>query len=405
MSTGALPARSLVRDVGWGLFLASSWTWCIGMFLPVVMLREYGWLGFLVFALPNVAGCTWFGWSMPPDRGRRLLVRGGWLAALFSVVTVAYHLFFCGFVARTLMPLEDRAAPGTALIVCGALFVLALVLSFVRSSRWPLMGTAAWIVSLACWLGLTATGSDPAPGAALASATEVQWGWTGQRPSWQLLFLAWPLVFGFLWSPWFDLTFHRARREAGSPRPFAIFGAAFALMLLFTASYAWQAEDPAAGLGLWVLLHLTVQGVFTVAAHLRELREAPSQGPEAGGDSVVTGPDEPGVTDVFAPRLLPVVVGAWLAAAGLGAVAPSEPGYLRFLVFYGLFVPALGMLVMAPPRHRADRLLLPLAAILLLGCVLEELAFNRGVAWVAWIPYVLLLLWRRRLSSRRRVLA
>lgn len=377
-------ARSMARDVGWGLFLASSWTWCIGMFLPVVMLREYGWLGFIVFAVPNVVGCTWFGWSMPPHRGRWLLSRGGWLAAAFSVVTIAYHFYFCGFAARTLLPVDVRAAPGTAMIVCAALFVLALALSFLPAARWPLLGTLAWVVSLLCWLGLR------------WAPWEAPLGWTGLRCTWDLLFLAWPLVFGFLWSPWFDLTFHRARREAGSPRPFAIFGAAFAAMLLFTASYAGQAGD----LGAWVLLHLAVQGVFTVAAHLRELRQAPSEPSEAAGEGVTP---EPRIPEVFGGRLLPVVLGGWLLAAALGAIAPSEAGYLRFLVFYGLFVPALGMLVMAPPRTRHDRLRLPLLAILLLGCVLEELAFNHAIAWVAWIPYALLLLWRRGLSSRPRV--
>lgn len=29
----------------WALFLASSWTWCIGMFLPVLLMRDAGWMG------------------------------------------------------------------------------------------------------------------------------------------------------------------------------------------------------------------------------------------------------------------------------------------------------------------------------------------------------------------------
>ena len=52
---------SATRTLGWGLYCASSWTWCIGMFLPIIMLRRFGWPGFLVFAIPNVIGLIAFG--------------------------------------------------------------------------------------------------------------------------------------------------------------------------------------------------------------------------------------------------------------------------------------------------------------------------------------------------------
>ena len=42
----------------WAIYLGTSWTWCIGMFLPVLVLRELGLTGFLSFAIPNIVGMT-----------------------------------------------------------------------------------------------------------------------------------------------------------------------------------------------------------------------------------------------------------------------------------------------------------------------------------------------------------
>ena len=43
-----------MATVAWGLFCSNSWTWCIGMYLPVILLRSFGWPGFLAFVIPNV---------------------------------------------------------------------------------------------------------------------------------------------------------------------------------------------------------------------------------------------------------------------------------------------------------------------------------------------------------------
>ena len=64
-----------VLTAAWGLFLASSWTWCIGMYLPVPLLREYGWAGFLAFAIPNLVGCTVFGYLVSRERSRESAYR------------------------------------------------------------------------------------------------------------------------------------------------------------------------------------------------------------------------------------------------------------------------------------------------------------------------------------------
>jgi len=368
-----------MRNLGWGLFLASSWTWCIGMFLPVIMLRDYGWLGFLAFAVPNVVGCTIFGWCMPPERGRRLLARAGWVAALFSVVTIAYHLFFTGFAARMLAGDWLRTgAVGSLQLIAGVLLA-AGALSFLKRDLWPWLGGVVWILSVGCWIGAASSAAVSTEPASARSAWGLsQWSWTGTSPTSDLLSIGWPLLFGFLWSPWFDLSFHRARREAGSPRAFAVFAAAFAAMLLFTAAYAGEAGN----FGPWILLHLGAQSIFTVAVHLRELREA--------GDPATRPHGWP------SPSVLLPTAALWGLAGLIGATLPSEASYLRFLVFYGLVVPAVGMALVAPRALQSDRRILPLMALLILGGVLLEVAFIQGFPLLAWIPFpplILLAVW------------
>src|SRR5689334_7134755 len=83
----------------WGWFgsafhLASSWTWCIGMFLPVLLVRDYGIWGFVVFAVPNILGAAAFGWLLRDDISVALVARHAIAMRWFSAVTIAYHAFF-----------------------------------------------------------------------------------------------------------------------------------------------------------------------------------------------------------------------------------------------------------------------------------------------------------------------
>ena len=84
-----------------GLALASSWTWIIGMYLPRIMMERHGWAGFLAFAVPNVIGCTAFGFVLR-KRGAatalRTQIEGE--AKWFSSATIAFHVLFAVFLVK-----------------------------------------------------------------------------------------------------------------------------------------------------------------------------------------------------------------------------------------------------------------------------------------------------------------
>src|SRR5580692_678947 len=90
--------------LGWAAFVACSWTWCIGMYLPVLLIRDFGPAGWFVFAIPNVIGAAAMGWVLNRPDAAANLSRHHWHAAVaFSVVTILFHAFFVGWLIRSLI--------------------------------------------------------------------------------------------------------------------------------------------------------------------------------------------------------------------------------------------------------------------------------------------------------------
>jgi hypothetical protein len=326
---------------GWGLFCSSSWTWCIGMYLPVILLRNWGWPGFWVFAIFNVLGCAGFGYLCSRKRSVELCERHAPAMTLFSAVTVAYQLFFVAFLASWVHQLgagDSGTGPSTVPVtwlVSFAAMVLGSLLSLAPDRAWPWLGAAATAVSYATWMALAPRVTTDF----LAQASG-----TGTEGGLSLLFAAPIIAFGFLLCPWLDRTFHRARQSAPSVHSFGVFGVTFFPIIAMTTIYGVRGElDPTAP----ILAHLGTQLLFTIAVHLREIRLSPS--PRSEGR--------------FGPRarsltLVASLLGGLLIAEGSGFIGLSfETGYLLFLGCYGLLFPAYALLFM--PRS-GERRVVPL---------------------------------------------
>jgi hypothetical protein len=152
------------------------------------------------------------------------------------------------------------------------------------------------------------------------------------------------LAFGFLLCPYLDLTFHRALRSASAPRSaFAVFGIAFSIMLLLTI-VLWLNPN------LWgrrvaailAVGHLIAQLIFTIGAHLREVRS-----------STLVARDWKGIAMLALPAAGAVV----LAITRLFADHPKtgEWVYLGVLGCYGLVFPAYVLIAMASGRSLNSR--------------------------------------------------
>ena len=295
-----------VQTVLSGLGLATSWTWCIGMFAPIVIGQMFGWPGILAFAIPNILGCTLFGYLRSRTRSMDETRDHAFAMACFSAATVAYQLFFIGWLGAPVVAEEMAMMPSDATLLC-VLAVAAAALALAHLPRPALWSLAAlgFVASLATFAFLPWDKMNPLPA-------------TGEFTLKQLGFVVPTIVFGFMLSPNLDLTFHRARQEVPEgkrPTSFLFFGLGFATMLLLTVCYL---KSPQGLTNPAVRAHIILQLILTSALHISEIRGTLLRGKT---------------------RAILIFL-AILVGLGAALLAPSKDTYLRFLGLYGLVFPA-----------------------------------------------------------------
>lgn len=343
------PRESLLGTLGWAFYLASSWTWVIGMYLPVLLVRDYGLAGWLAFAIPNVIGAAAMGWIIRSrSQALRIIEQHTGEILLFSAVTVSFQVF------ALLWLLPKLVGIGGMPLVMIAL-ACAMILPLARGFGTRLNATAAWFISAAVFTMLAISGVLEMPQA------------SGVRPAWRLAGFVPACVLGFALCPYLDVTFlhARSRTEAREARiAFSVgFGVFFLVMIFFTLLYALPLlEGRLHGALAWLLAaHLTIQVCFTVAAHTSITRVAP-----ANLIAIVT-----------AATLGLVALAGELREWSILGMSLGELVYRGFMAFYGLFFPAYVLLVMlGGTRMRTYWIACALA--------LPFFVIGFGVGWMQW---------------------
>ena len=352
-----LPALGEMESSGpwavikWACFLGCSWTWVIGMFAPVLMLRDFGFWGWVAFAVPNVIGAAAMGTVLRSAAVSRLLTdRHATALYAFAAVTVAYQFYVVAWLAPgpwlalLLIPLIAFAFPGTRRAI----------------GPWlPAVGIGAAVLS---WGAFSAAGR--LDGAWLDVATNTL---PERLTPVDLMFLAPGFAVGFALCPYLDPTFHRARqatRPATGRLAFLLgFGVVFCSMVVFTLMYAGVLRPLVNGEGNdtiappWraiLAIHIGLQVFYTVTVHFRELWHDTDRRPE--GLLAPAGPRR----HLLALLLLLPIAWALLAdphAATNAGITAGEVGYRLFLLIYGVFFPAYVLLCMIPTlKPRTDTL-------------------------------------------------
>lgn len=296
------------------------------MFLPVLLVRDYGVMGWVVFAIPNVIGAAAMGWVLRDGMSERIVREHSTAIEWFRLVTVVFQLWFLvAFLLWTPGEIDSRMPGQERWIVLGALVVGAILGINVRS------GVLALLASV-LFAGWTLRGT----GLAIPSSIGT--------PATGALWLAPVCAFGFALCPYLDPTFHRARQgtsESGARAAFSVgFGVLFLSMILVTLFYAvWAVRvsnslaSLIAVLPVFLAAHIGMQLTYTCTVHARA---TPGRGPWT------------------APR-----ISFALLLAGAVAVAtyflPTHTGlqgrevvYRSFMSFYGLVFPAYVWLLMVP---------------------------------------------------------
>lgn len=345
----SMPRATALTTLGWGFYLAVSWTWVIGMILPALLLRDLGWWSLAVFLVPNAVGAALMGTVLKdPQIAQRLRHTHDKAIRRFSMVTIAFHLFVLSAVAFSRPGFATMSGQVGVLIFATVFAVLLMALR-----RWLVSALVVWLTSVGLAVAYAAKGSS----AVLASPQTFD----SALPN-DLLLLTPVVVFGFALCPYLDATFLRARMSTGATSgkiAFAFgFLVPFVIMIGFTVLYAGAlASGHAVGWPL-VLAHLALQGGFTLAVHLRESKLTMA---------------ERGIT---LGLTIAALVAAWSLPAGpidwADGMLAWEVVYRLFLSAYGLFFPAYVLFAMVPaglglgPLPRAGRALVAITVALVL---------------------------------------
>ena len=370
------PARGPGAAVLWAFFLGCSWTWVIGMLFPVLLVRDFGLWGWVVFAAPNAVGAAAMGWVLRrPEDAAALRARHAAAVRGFTDVTLAFHvlvLLWIGF--RLFGPAAFAALAAPVLILPAA-----------RRALWgawlPVVAVGVALLSWGCfaymgrlpgaWTGVTAGPLAPA-------------GLPERLPVEALVAFGAAAAVGFACCPYLDATFLRARAstDVGTGRAAFTLGflGVFLSMIVGTLLYAGLLIPAFAGeevtlSPVWRIVlgtHLLVQIAFTLACHLRERGEL-----------------DPHARHLFVPATLVLLAlgavlfadhrVAWLAGTErpLGPTV-GEATYRLFLLAYGMVFPAYVWLCVLRRGELTRGVLLRFAVVSVLATGLGVAGFLAG---------------------------
>jgi hypothetical protein len=338
-----------VRVLGWAVFLAMSWTWCIGMYLPALLVRDFGIWAFVIFAIPNVVGAAAMAWVLPDAEASRELVRQHKTACLgFSLATIAFNSFFLGWITGT---------AGLVWVLIGGAVLILLMLVYGE------LPATAIVLIVSCAVATKLALSGAIPHVALAP---------NPVPVGDLLCLIPVCGFGFALCPYMDLTFHQARQangRDGGRAAFALgFGVFFLFMILFTLAYSGWIINPQAfvlftGL-LPLVIYLATQTALKLVLHYTVFGRLTYR------------------AIILAIVVAAISLGIWCndhdAHTQLRRGNAGEQIYLCFLSFYGLVFPAYVWICIFGKRSRS----IWLAAVLIAAPMYWMGFIERQMIWL-----------------------
>lgn len=328
------------QAIAWGAFLGCSWTWCIGMFLPGIMWRDYGIWGWIVFAIPNVLGAAAMGFVLKRREQSEAIVAQHRLACVvFSLVTIAFHGFWMAWFLRRVV---DFSGLAMVLLIAGSTWGIARS----RTRRAATLAVGIWLFSLAMLFIGAYRGMLDNPGVGLT----INQAFLEQG----LLWMTPAVCISFLLCPYLDLTFHQAAQHTDAPRRKLAFGLGFCVMfftmIVFSLLYGrlqFSAFDTPgspefARFANLVSSHMIVQVGFTLGVHCLAVATIGSAKPShpIGGMLCV------------GALLAGLLIGFFVNQFAGDPKLIGERVYICFLGAYGLAFPAYVWLFVMPHRWR-----------------------------------------------------
>ncbi len=337
------------------------------MYLPVILLRRYGWTGFAIFAVTNVLGCAGMGYVLKTrERSQIMVKRHGTAGAWFSSITIGFHLLFAVlFIKEVGLPLGDGVLTGIGIAL--GMYVVGWLFGLTPVRIWPVLAALVYAVSIAA---LVSTLQKEHVLASLEPTDPVSHIWM----------LAPVIAFGFALCPYLDLTFHLALQKSPSKHAFGVFGVTFAVMICLTCFMWFENRSDGEGLSTIVIAHLVSQMLLTVSVHCGMMRK------QATAESTAM------KFGLFGTPLLLIAIAAIAMVATDSATWIQQSLYLRMLVFYSLAFPLYCWMFVGPGRcwelHKRT-VMFCLGGVLILA-PLYEAGFLHERPWYTLVAAVVL---------------
>ena len=333
----------IFKILGWAFYLACSWTWCIGMFLPVILIRDYGTFGWLLFAIPNILGATAIGYILAkPNSSKEIIEKHKIACTIFSMVTILFQIYFLGWLSTVI--------PNTIIVIASTVLLLIYLFGLTIDKNQLLSAFVIWTLSLICFtfilnilpveqISIFKSGVLPKSTNALLSFTPV-------------------FFFGFLLCPYLDLTFHKARQlnsYSGSKIAFTIgFCFMFLLMLIFTFFYAGPMAEIIQGKVFFLTdgsklpvkyiyilaFHILIQLGFTIILHAKSILPEIKKSTKLSFLLIILS---------LISYLLPTITSTKNTFLNLST---NEIIYRSFMAFYALIAPAYVFLFLLPKNKK-----------------------------------------------------
>ncbi len=385
------PKSPVLGGLLWGIYLAVSWTWCIGMFLPVLLIRDFGYRAWIIFAVPNIIGAALVGRWLNTRKKAQLFSEDHRTAIRwFSFVTIAFQGYFLDW--KVFCPPGDyRDFFGQWVLIA---MVIGVITVFYATRRYwyARLWLTVPVLIISLIAGSLIYGDWYRYSFAEMASIMMQMAkspavlmWDPPYPEAGLFFkipLAVVCSLGFLTCPILDTSFHDVAERSSPPARryafFIVFPVVFGCSIWLSAAYAGTAlpDIRFTSQNFLMLVHWTLQIAATVAFHLRS-------------------------GNTLRKNLLGFVI-----AMGVGSIAsthedwrrlyssfgsyysPGELGYRAFLGFYGLIFPAYILLRILPRRPA------PMSAVwLTIALALPFFAYGFLTPHITWtLPGVAIVL-------------
>jgi len=254
-----------LRVFGWATYLCCSWMWCIGLFYPVLLYRDFGDIAWYFFVIPNVVGASVVPWLIKSAKlSEEFTCEHSLACRFFSFVTILFQLFF--------MIWALISFGITKSIVVITIFICFFIF-FLCSTRILIASLFSFFFSILALLIIFKLSDN----AILIIPRQGEFGVK------ELFGLLPVFLIGFFFCPYLDLTFHRAIKENNGLSIKFIYVIAFlglflSLLILglayFPVAYhMFFGENilPKSFLQFIFYLYLIVQISFTCIVHIHEL--------------------------------------------------------------------------------------------------------------------------------------